>query len=361
MQKFRKEKYIKQIQSERTKLWSFRVRYNGTEKVFNEKDFLSPSAAFKKAVEYRNSIVADKLIAKEVTVNQCYEEINDIYVIRSETKRKLDCFYKKYVHHKDELIGKVTRADIISDLNMMVDHCSDDTIQRVLSIWKKIFGVAIAKEYISTDLTVNITPQKSHKIKPVQRNELTDEQSLIEIGKLLTTSLKSPLESKQAPLMLMILYYTGMRPGEMFALNKSDIDIKKKTISINKEIGSDRESINTVRQCKTPMSVRTIPISRKCLPYIKEALKNDSELLFPNSQGGYYSSKDLGDKFHKISATHGYDFHFYQCRHTFITNLFMKGIDLKTIQAIVGQKVDATTIGYVVTDKNRMKNAIELV
>ena len=39
----------------------------------------------------------------------------------------------------------------------------------------------------------------------------------------------------------------------------------------------------------------------------------------------------------------------------------MNGVDLKTIQELVGQKVDATTIGYVVSDEERRKKAIELV
>ena len=358
--KFRNERYIQQIEKENG--WTFRVRYRNVSKYFNECDYLSSSQAFKEAVNFRNKLLIEPMIKVGKSVQQIFNEIDDIYVLRSETKRKIKIFFNKYINNKNTPIEKITRADIISDLNKMVDNCSNDTIQRVYSIWKKIFGVAIAKNYVLADLTINIKCPLSHKSKAKERYELIDEQSLELLANRLKTSLKSPLQQKQAPFILWLLYYTGMRPAEVFALDKKDLDFKNKTISISKEVGSDRDNQNVIRNCKTDCSHRTIPMSNKVYKLLKEAVKlNDSDILFPNDLNEHYSSKDVGDRWHRIAKSIGIDFHLYQCRHTFITNLFMQNVDLKTIQNIVGQKIDATTISYVVSNEEKMKNAMDLI
>lgn len=358
--KFRKEKYIKQIENKNG--WSFRVRYKDIDKTFNEEDYLSSSQAFKSAVAYRNRILVEPIINKDVTVEQCYDEIDSVYVLRSETRRKLDTLYRNCISHKDSPISQITRADIIADLNKMVNEYSNDAISRTLSLWKKIYGVAIAKEYLHRDMTLNIKPPLSHKVKPKKRLELTNRETLDRLIERIEISFKSPQERSQAKYILYILYLTGMRPAELFALDKSDIDLKKRTISISKEMGSDRDRLEVVRPCKTEMSHRVIPISDVCFPYVKEAMElSDSGILFPNLKGGHYATKDLGDRYHQVGKQISIDFHFYQCRHTFITNLFMKGVDLKTIQELCGQTIDATTIGYVVSDEIRMKNAVNLL
>lgn len=359
--KFRKERYIQQRCINGT--WSFRVRYQGNDKLFNEKDYLSSHQAFESAVEYRNKLLGHKeFVVKNIKVNDCFKQIEDIYSLRGETLRKLEVIYNKYIQPKDKLLSKVTRADIINDLNAMVDTCSNDNIQRCLSIWKKIYGVAIAKGYIAVDLTLQIKAPSSRKLRGKKRNELIDEETLARVIEICEKKTMNKFEKKQPYYSLWSLYYTGMRPAELFALNKSDIDLDNRTITINKELGCDRNRKVILRSCKTEMSHRVIPISDKLYPILKKALTlHDYDILFPNEHGEYYFGSMLGSRYHLIVKKYGIDFHMYQCRHTFITNLFMKGVDLKTIQELVGQVIDSTTIGYVVTDDERKKAAMNLI
>ncbi len=358
MQKFRKEKYIKQIQSPRTKLWSFLVRVNGTQKTFNEKDFLSASSAFKSAIEYRNQILVNNIVKTNYSVDDCYKHIRDIYNISNETSRKLDIIYNKYIHNKNADISSIKRADIIRGLNEMTDICSSDTIQRTLSVWKKIYGYAIANNIINNDVTLTIKPPVSNKLKPKPRCESTDEETLLLLSNILKENLKSKAEREKIELILFILFYTGMRPAELFALNKCDIDFKKKTITVNKSLDTG----GMIRKAKTELSNREVPISKKCMPYIKKAAKiSKCDIVFHNDDCDYFIVSKLGDKVHKIAKKKGIDFHFYQCRHTFITTLYRKGVDIKTIQKIVGQGIDATTLGYVIDSEALKRNAIELV
>jgi len=61
-------------------------------------------------------------------------------------------------------------------------------------------------------------------------------------------------------LLLLLLYYTGMRRGEALGLQWGDIDFDKRTISVKRDVDHVTGAIGTV---KTPAALRTIPIPQK--------------------------------------------------------------------------------------------------
>lgn len=57
-----------------------------------------------------------------------------------------------------------------------------------------------------------------------------------------------------------VLYWTGMREGEMLALTASDIDFEKKTISINKTFSRSKgKDVITVPKTKKSKRVVAMP------------------------------------------------------------------------------------------------------
>jgi integrase len=70
--------------------------------------------------------------------------------------------------------------------------------------------------------------------------------------------------------------YLGLRKGELFALRKTDIDLRDRTIAVAASHGHDT----------TKGGDRDVlPIPAPLLPYLREALKNASTYLFPGSDG----------------------------------------------------------------------------
>ncbi len=67
----------------------------------------------------------------------------------------------------------------------------------------------------------------------------------------------------------MTLYYTGIREGELLALTAEDIDLEKKTLSVNKnyQVVGDKELITSP---KTPKSIRVVPIPDKLAECLDE-------------------------------------------------------------------------------------------
>ena len=57
---------------------------------------------------------------------------------------------------------------------------------------------------------------------------------------------------------------TGMRVGEVLALDRQSIDLANKTIRIDKTLTKDKNGkVKLVHKTKTSAGMRTIPISRK--------------------------------------------------------------------------------------------------
>lgn len=65
------------------------------------------------------------------------------------------------------------------------------------------------------------------------------------------------MDKRQSYVAFMVLYWTGMRIGELLALTPGDIDFEKRTISISKSYQRiDRRDVITPP--KTPKSKRVI-------------------------------------------------------------------------------------------------------
>jgi len=87
--------------------------------------------------------------------------------------------------------------------------------------------------------------------------------------------------------MFAVAWSTGMRAGEILALNRSDLDFERKTIRVNK--ASD-DRTREIRQPKTRNSVATLPMPSGLEALLRNYLKhhwqeNPAGLLFPNREG----------------------------------------------------------------------------
>lgn len=346
--KFRVEKHIQQIYSERTGMWSFRVRIKGDSKTFSELEYLDASSAYKAAKKYRDEMLADasiiKIIGTDKKIIDVLYEGWELFPIREQTQKKERCLFNKYIH-LDKRITQLTKEDIIITLNKMIEVASDDTIKRVYYVFGKIVKTALIKEYITKDITLGIKIPTSHYIGSPRNEKITDIETLKAVVDICSTKILDPMEKQQYPLMIWFLYYTGCRPCEMFALLKKDIH--DGYLTINKEIGSSLTDNHVVRQCKTPLSNRNIPIIEPLKDIIDQACKlSKCDILFPDKFNGYHDSTKVGDKLRKLCRERGINFNMYQIRHLFSTELERANVDPRTHQELMGHKNYTMSINY---------------
>lgn len=358
MNKYRREKYIEQRQTK--KGWSFCVRKDGKRlATFNEETYGDPRIAYNKAIKYRNEILDFDVIQN---INGIFlydvflaeEELNNY---RVKTLKNHTSLYKRYIVDNIPL-RMFTKEYVIRKLNDMVEDQSDDVINRVFSMFKRIDEYCLIKDYYIKSVTAGVKCPKSHKIKPTQEKVLCDKQILEEIKTIVKSSVRALYEKEQIPLILDFLYLTGCRPCEVWALNKSDCS--KGYIIIDKEVGSSKKEELTIRQCKTPTSVRKIPITDELKEIIKQASKiSKNDLLFPPYKGKYYRTDDFGQRIHLMAKRRGIDFNLYMLRHRFATDLLVSGTDIRTIQELMGHASGTMSIDYARSNDELKKDALK--
>lgn len=125
---------------------------------------------------------------------------------------------------------------------------------------------------------------------------------------------------------------TGMRAGEIFGLKWSDIDPNANQIMVRKSKSG---------------RMRFIPLHPDVVEVL-ESLPRHGEFVFSYKQGERYGhSSWIRNQFEKALDQAGIrDFHIHDLRHTFASELIMKGADLKTVSELLGHSSTRMTERY---------------
>ena len=143
---------------------------------------------------------------------------------------------------------------------------------------------------------------------------------------------------------IILCLYSGLRIGELMALQWSDIDFVKGVLTVSKSCHDGKDGL-IIDEPKTSTSRRMIPLPKQLLPMMK-ALKRRSVSPFVVSASGnpvsvrsYQRSFELLLK--KLKIPHK---GFHSLRHTFATRAIECGMDVKTLSEILGHKNPTVTL-----------------
>ena len=255
-------------------------------------------------------------------------------------------------------IDELSRSILQTALNKLVNK-SQSAIDKIRLVMKKMIEMAVEDDLITKNVADKVVSPKSH-----QTDNRTEEEKVYnstQLAEILTMAKEE--KDPQLFSIMTVLAFTGIRPGEVRGLEKTDVHFNGNEINIrqaattrpilefNHAISApSKPRKHTIGPTKSRTGVRTLYLCDECLTVLQKWLdylrrerpaQFKSKFLFPNESGGILRDDVLDTKFRRFKKRHGIDknFRLYQFRHTFCTNLFHEKVDIKTIQKLMG---DAT-------------------
>ena len=219
--------------------------------------------------------------------------------------------------------------------DMVKTGVKDTTIS---SYWGKLNPFFIwleANEHIEKNPLAYLSkPKEYYQNKPALKKQ--------HIEKLYSSILlknQNPLIIKRDTAMLSTLFFSGVRKGELMALQVRDVDLEKKILTIRGQTSKSKRT-------------RKIPINPTLQIHLSEYLKErkdyQSQFLFVSSrkdeqlfEGG------IRHWVKRLKRISGVKFHLHQIRHTFACNLARNNISLPKLQKLMGHTDLRMTERYV--------------
>ncbi|MBQ9658933.1 MAG: site-specific integrase [Clostridia bacterium] len=223
-------------------------------------------------------------------------------------------------------LTKIKRMDIQTLQTDLLNENHIELAHKCIRFMKTICNDAIADNYLIKNPCLGIKePKIIHKEKEI----LTKEQD-----KLLLKS-----KHKYASF-FRILRYTGMRREEITALTPDDIDLKNKTISINKAVSfaSNQPKLKETKNKKS----RVIPILNliynDVASIVKHCEENNIKYLFTKQTdiNSMLTQEAIRCMTNSFCNDVGFKFTPHQLRHSYCIMLYYSGIKIKETQSLMG-------------------------
>jgi len=253
-----------------------------------------------------------------------------------------------YPYFGKRIITTISKTDLEQWQNNLLNAISPITkkrykrgyIQNLRSVFNKILTSALHADIIEKNHFLNIpTPRKLKNLAPEQIEQSVEPFTKEEMEKILKRA------TGQMRNFILFMYATGMRPGEIIALEWDDIDLKREVIYVTKTRSRAKDG-----KPKTPNSIREVEIYTNALNALNAQYKltRGREKIFVNevSKTPFASHTHIAMQFKNILRECNIEGkNLYTLRHTYASTMIsIPNIDMLWVSNQLGHKDLDTTL-----------------
>ena len=322
-----------------------------------------------KEIDVRNNINTGKNFAKEnITFGDWRKTWLNTYK-RTVSRNTFSMYENSVYKHIIPSIGninlsKLKPSHIQKAINNILDSGNTRTAQIYKMTVKQIIKQAVLEGYITKNVCDNLQAIKNtHN----EKRTLTDFE---------LKCIENTAYTDRERLFLDIMYYTGLRKGEVLALSVSDIDTAKHTINVSHSLDISKNT-PLLKEPKSKAGYREIPVPDVLYIELMSYIKNRKSIRLFTTQDGALITRSAfrrmwesiikkttatADRINlsntgNVNVKSKISFTPHIFRHTYATNLYYAGIDIKSAQYLLGHSsLDMTLRIYTHLDSERSNN-----
>jgi integrase len=271
-------------------------------------------------------------------------------------RRKPDVAPKTYEHDKWRVdkhliprLGTVQLRDLgpshVNDLltGMAKDGKSNSERHKAGKVLRAALSDAVRERLVPSNVVKEV---KLPKAKPAEKTALDAKQA---------AALLAAASGHRLATLFDFALDAGPRPGELYALHWTELDLDAGTVTIRRTLEEIRGNLR-LKEPKTANSRRTIRLARRTVEALRihrERMREEGRdvgtgVVFPSAEGGFLrQSNFLRSVFRPILKAAGLPLiRVYDLRHTSATLLLLRGVNLKAVSRRLGHDDVETTLRH---------------
>lgn len=284
--------------------------------------------------------------------------------IKPSTFQRYEGIYRNYIK-KSSIAGlrvyTFTTLQLQKFYNELFDTHSYSQLKTLNTVLKIFFNWCIDQGYILKNpcLKIDLKGDKTKIINAEKKDVeiLTEKEIKI---------IKEYIHDTDFELLFLLDLATGLRQGELLALDWEHINLKNKTIYVEKSVkevymydDDEHKHIETIFQTpKTLNSFRTVTVPNVIIDVLKKE-KSKKGLLFHDAEGNALKGKNISSKWSKILKDCNIPHKkFHSIRHTYASMLLKNGVDVETVAELMGHSAINITQIYLHSSNSQKQKSV---